>query len=95
MIANPANYGFTNVTTAALDDGVLSGQGYLFWDEVHPTTAGHHIVASAAAASMVPEPSSIVLMLSGLAAWSVGWKLRRSRTAGIAGIVDRYHVPPS
>jgi hypothetical protein len=32
-------------------------------------------------ATSVPEPSSMILMLSGLAASSVGWKLRRARTA--------------
>ena len=81
MIANPAQYGFTNVTTAALDDGVLSGQGYLFWDSIHPTTSGHEFVASAAEAAMVPEPGSLVLLLSGLGAACGGWKWRRRRTA--------------
>ena len=56
-LANPAQYGFTNVTASALGDGVLSGQGYLFWDDIHPTTVGHQIIADFAAASMVPEPS--------------------------------------
>jgi phospholipase/lecithinase/hemolysin len=81
IIANPAQNGFTNVTTSAFGDGVLSGQGYLFWDGIHPTTVGHQFVAGVAAASMVPEPSSMVLILSGLAASTVGWKLRRGRTA--------------
>ena len=48
VIANPANYGFTNVTSGAIEDGILSGQGYLFWDEEHPTTAGHQFIAGMA-----------------------------------------------
>jgi phospholipase/lecithinase/hemolysin len=80
-IANPAQYGFTNVTTTALGDGVLSGQGYLFWDSIHPTTDGHQLIAGIAAASMVPEPDSMTLMLGSLGLLFVGWKVSRSRTA--------------
>ena len=80
-LANPAQYGFTNVSTSALGDGVLSGQGYLFWDEIHPTTDGQRIIASFAAASMVPEPDSMTLMLGSLGVLFVGWKVHRGRTA--------------
>jgi phospholipase/lecithinase/hemolysin len=62
-IANPGAYGFTNVTDSAIADGVLSGQGYLFWDTVHPTTAGQQFISDIAFA-MVPEPSSATLLLS-------------------------------
>ena len=81
VIANPAQYGFTNVTTSALGDGVLSGQGYLFWDSIHPTTDGHQLLAGVAAASMVPEPDSMTLMLGSLGVLLVGSKLSRGRTA--------------
>lgn len=81
VLANPAPYGFTNVTTDVLDDGATSAKGYLFWDSIHPTTVGHQEVADVAFASMVPEPGSMVLVLSGLAAAFVGWKLRRCQTA--------------
>jgi phospholipase/lecithinase/hemolysin len=81
VLANPAQYGFTNVTTSAVGDGDFGAQGYLFWDDIHPTTAGHELIAGVAGASMVPEPSSMVLMVSSLAAVSVGWKLRHRRTA--------------
>ena len=46
--ANPSAYGFANATTGAVNDGVLSGQGYLFWDDVHPTTQAHERLAEAA-----------------------------------------------
>jgi thermolabile hemolysin len=80
--ANPAAYGFTNTTTSALGDGVLSGQGYLFWDDVHPTTAGHAIIGNAALAALapaVPEPSTYALAgVFGVAGALTAW-IRRKR----------------
>jgi phospholipase/lecithinase/hemolysin len=61
---NPSKYGFTNVTQSSLDNGNLTGAGYLFWDTVHPTTAADVFVAQTAAAA-VPEPSSIGLLVIG------------------------------
>lgn len=39
--------------------------GYLFWDEIHPTTAGHAILASAMYAAAVPEPLQLTLFAVG------------------------------
>ena len=47
-LAQPAAYGFTNVTDSAQGASVQA-DNYLFWDDVHPTTAGHSQVAQAAA----------------------------------------------
>jgi phospholipase/lecithinase/hemolysin len=74
-INNPSKYGFTNVTTDALDDGVLSAQGYLFWDPEHPTTVAQNIIGDAAAGSVVPEPSTLMMLataMCGLAVWRGG-----------------------
>jgi phospholipase/lecithinase/hemolysin len=71
-MANPGAYGFTNVTHSALADGVFSGQGYLFWDTVHPTTVGQQFISDIAFAT-VPEPSSATLLFSAgcaVIAWS-------------------------
>jgi phospholipase/lecithinase/hemolysin len=85
VINDPSKYGFTNVTTDALGDGVLSGQGYLFWDPVHPTTAGHELIGGAAF-STIPEPSSLVMLgtaVCGLAVWA---GVRRRSHSGSAGM---------
>jgi phospholipase/lecithinase/hemolysin len=63
--ADPSAYGFTNTTTSALNDGVVSGAGYLFWDGEHPTTAGHRFIGDLAFAAVVPEPGSLTLLATG------------------------------
>ena len=70
IAANPAAYGFTNTTDSCLN-GVnvcANPNQYLFWDNQHPTAAGHALIADAALAAETPEPMSIVLIVSGLAA---------------------------
>jgi phospholipase/lecithinase/hemolysin len=85
--ANPAAFGFTNITRGALNDGVQTGQGYLFWDDLHPTAAFHGLIADRAAQALaVPEPSTLMLTATGglgLLVW--GWRRRRppSSRAGI------------
>jgi len=46
-INDPAEYGFTNVTTPCLTSAGACAEpsGYLFWDHVHPTTQGHALLA--------------------------------------------------
>ena len=58
VLNDPSSYGFTNVTTDAVEDnGGTNAQGYLFWDTVHPTSYADSLIAAA-----VPEPSSAVLL---------------------------------
>ncbi|MBW4446850.1 MAG: SGNH/GDSL hydrolase family protein [Spirirestis rafaelensis WJT71-NPBG6] len=50
-ITEPAKFGFTNVTNACLNNNVAvcdNPDKFLFWDAIHPTTAGHRILAEAA-----------------------------------------------
>lgn len=84
-IVNPAAYGLTNVTAAAYTGDpdyegvgtvVPDPSGYLFWDEVHPTTLGHSMVAQAAF-TVVPEPATTMLLV--LPAAMMLMRRRRSR----------------
>ena len=67
IVANPASFGLANVTDAC---GAIVGcdpSTYLYWDGIHPTSAGHAILAQGMLVVAVPEPAEIALMLGGLA----------------------------
>ena len=57
--ANPEAFGLTNVTTACVTPNdppfkCDNPDEFLFWDGIHPTKAGHAIVAQAAANVLTP-----------------------------------------
>jgi phospholipase/lecithinase/hemolysin len=49
VLAHPANYGFTNTVSDALDDGYTAftgpGTNYVFWDYLHPTAKLQMMIA--------------------------------------------------
>lgn len=72
VTANPAAFGLTNVTDPCLDTtaGTLCSnpEQYLLFDAVHPTAAGHNILANAALGLYpIPEPGTALLLGLGLA----------------------------
>jgi phospholipase/lecithinase/hemolysin len=48
VLGQPSKYGFINVTDPAQGNSSVNPDQYLFWDDIHPTTAGHHQLASQA-----------------------------------------------
>lgn len=87
ILANPAAYGFANVTAACMATPGCNPNTFLYWDMEHPTTYADSLVARAAfnalSPSAVPEPPSVVLLGMGgmfLIAGVVGrrWKLARA-----------------
>lgn len=49
IIASPASYSLTNVTDISQRAYGIDPDKYLFWDDLHPTTKGHEILAQTAA----------------------------------------------
>ena len=78
ILANPAAFGYTNVTTPAQGLAVNPDQ-YLFWDlPSHPTTTGHRLIGldaeTAVLDTFAPEPATWVVG-AGLILL-VGWRKR-------------------
>ncbi len=81
-LARPGDFGMSNVTGACIDSlACLSSpteqMTTLFWDGVHPTTAGHQVLAMAFVRA-VPEPSTAWLLFGVLGMMGL---MRRRRSA--------------
>ncbi|MEX0271656.1 SGNH/GDSL hydrolase family protein [Leptolyngbyaceae cyanobacterium UHCC 1019] len=74
-LTNPAKYGFTNTTESCISPPPLLNPGvvptvcsnpreYVFWDDIHPTTATHAFIGELAFETVsnsqaIPEPSAV------------------------------------
>jgi phospholipase/lecithinase/hemolysin len=69
LAADAGNYGFTNTTDSAQGQSNVDPDTYLFWDDIHPTTAGHYQIAAAADAILKgtePTPAQALNLSSRL-----------------------------
>jgi phospholipase/lecithinase/hemolysin len=60
IVASPASFGLENVTASSSyvwNPGVADPDPYLFWDQIHPTTHGHNILANSAS-TLIAQPCS-------------------------------------
>jgi len=54
VIASPSKFGLADVTDSSQGNYLINPDTFLFWDDLHPTTRGHGIVAGAAASLLAP-----------------------------------------
>lgn len=79
----PSSFGLTNVSDACGNPALgCDIDTSLFWDGIHPTAAGHALLARGflAVAVPIPEPSTYALMLVGLAGCAFAARRRSTRT---------------
>lgn len=72
IIADPAGFGFTNVTEQCLlsVDALLNNcEGYAFLDDVHPTTEVHRLFGAGMVAAL-PEPAGTWFIALGALVWA-------------------------
>ncbi|MCH8923801.1 MAG: hypothetical protein IIA67_11730 [Planctomycetes bacterium] len=70
LIADPAAAGLTNVTQQALGSGTNNPDGYLFWDDVHPTRVGHRLLGEQVASMLVPFETHAFVSADSTALWT-------------------------
>ncbi len=60
VLLHPRRFGFTNVTDAYLDvaNPQVSPDRYLFWDDLHPTTGAHEMLADWTLAALTGQMNS-------------------------------------
>jgi len=69
IVADPAAFHLTDATSTCLVPGTATvcsdPASFLFWDGIHPTTAGHRIIAGAAFVAAVPVTATPLLLAIG------------------------------
>src|SRR5215469_11423416 len=83
ITSDPSAFGLTDVTDPCFNGTTVCSNPdqYLFWAGFHPTTAADAIVAKDFADAATPEPSSIMLLGSGLSGLMVLVQHRRRKAA--------------
>jgi phospholipase/lecithinase/hemolysin len=84
LLSNPGGYGFTDTTRPCIPVPgyalAASCATAVFFDDLHPTTAAHRVVAQAALSAVVPEPATVALTAAGLGVLAAAG-VRRRRAA--------------
>lgn len=61
-IANPADFGFTNVTDDFLTAGATNPDEFIFWDDIHPTARSYEFLADTALKTITEIPELVSIL---------------------------------
>lgn len=85
VVDTPEDFRFTNVVDLCYEGPFTGGPPapcadpaeYLFWDDFHPTAAGHQVLGTRITAAVVPEPSTWLLFVTGfIGLFGYDWRTR-------------------
>lgn len=66
VVGPPIAGGLANVTASSQSNNLVNPDTYLFWDDLHPTTAGHHLIELAASTLLNPVATTTTVGTSSL-----------------------------
>nr|WP_228038127.1 SGNH/GDSL hydrolase family protein [Nodosilinea sp. LEGE 06152] len=95
IIGAPAEFGFTNVTDALLNQGLLDDPGYFWWDQQHPTTRVHDLLSDVFQVALVEAgylQSGDALLPALSAAAEADW-LPQGAGSGLASLTSLSNAP--
>lgn len=72
VVGPPPAPGFTNVTAMSQGNATVNPDTYLFWDDLHPTTYGHSLIAASALRLLGPTVGTTVSLTSSASTVSLG-----------------------
>lgn len=96
IIGAPAEFGFTNVTDPLLNQGLLDDPGYFWWDQQHPTTTVHELLADVFQANLLEagylQPSNGALAALGADDLALSGAVAQGETLGTFSDWDSWAV---
>ena len=68
IIASPSKFSLTDITTSSQGIPFINPDTFLFWDDLHPTTRGHNILAITADKLIAPQ-KCLANSAAGISGW--------------------------